>query len=192
MFSGINSMTSSRLRDILNILNTRNTAIYYLIVSSLLFVAFSTDCYGASLCTGRDATLDCLKKHSFELYSENYELFWKILNDAARKANTCKSKQDTAAFLNLVQITRDGELAEFFSENLENLCVSNTKCFFDALLLLEPFDQDRLIYELHNPFSKKTSEITEAFNKYKDNGKYKRVIDLYFQRLKPADNLKTK
>jgi hypothetical protein len=185
-------MKSSRLRNVLNILKTRNTAIYYLLFSSLLFVAFLTDCYGASLCTGRDATLDCLKKHSSELYSENYELFWKILNDAARKANTCKSKQDTAAFLNLVQMPRDGALAEFFRENIENLCVSNAKCFFEALILLEPFDQDRVIYELYNPIFTEPSEITGAFSKYKDNSKYKRVIDLYFQRLKPANNPKNK
>ena len=171
----------------MNILNIRKLAIYYLLLSSLLFVTFLTDCYGAGLCTGREATLDCLKKHSFELYSENYELFWKILNDAARKANTCKSKQDTAAFLNLIQITRDGEVAEYFSENLENLCVSNVKCFWEALVLLEPFDQDRIIYELQNPYFRKTSEITEAFSNYKDNGKYKRIIDLYMQRAEPAE-----
>lgn len=176
----------------MNILNTRNIAINYLLFSSFLFVVFSTNCYGAGLCTGRDATLDCLKKHSFELYSENDELFWKILNDAAGKANTCKNKKDTAAFLNLVQITRDGALAEYFSENLENLCVSNAKCFFEALILLKPFDQDRIIYELYNPTFREPSEITEAFSKYKDNGKYKRVIDLYMQKFKPADNLKDK
>ena len=114
------------------------------------------------------------------------------MNNAAKKANACKSKKDTADFLRIVQITRDGEVTEFFNENIENLCVSNTKCFLEALMLLEPFDQDRIIYELCNPIFKEPSEITQALSKFKTNSKYKKVIDLYMQRLKPSDNLENK
>ncbi|MCJ7783523.1 MAG: hypothetical protein MUP41_06285 [Desulfobacterales bacterium] len=134
--------------------------------------------------------MDCLKKHPSELYSTNTDLFWKILNDAASKANKCNSKNATADFLSLVQITRDGELAEYFSENIENLCVSNIKCFLDALMLLKPLDQDRIIYELYNPIFKEQREVTEALSKYNDNSKYKRVIDLYMQNFRPNNNLK--
>ena len=172
--------------------NTRNKVTHLLLFSMSLFVVFSSSCYGDGLCTGKDETLVCLKKHSHELYSANHELFWKILNNAAKKANTCKTRRDTADFLSIVQITRDGELAEFFNQNIENLCVSNTKCFLEALMLLEPFDQDRIIYEGYNPIFKEPSDITEALSKFKTNSKYKRVIDLYMQRLKPSDNPKTK
>ena len=172
--------------------NTRNKVIYPLLFSMLLFLVFSFNCYGGGLCIGREETLACLKKHSKELYSTNHELFWKIVHNAAKKAKTCENKKDTADFLSIVQITRDGEVAEFFGENIENLCLSNTKCFLEALILLEPFDQDRIIYELYNPIFKKPSEITEALSKFKANSKYKRVIDLYMQRLKPSDNPKTK
>ncbi len=176
----------------MKILNTRNKVIYPLLFSTSLFVVFSSNCYGDGLCTGRGETLVCLKKHSIELYSKNYELFWKILNNAAKKANACENKKDTADFLSIVQITRDGELAEFFNENIENLCVSNTKCFLEALMLLEPFDQDKIIYELCNPTFKKPSEITEVLSKFKTNSKYKRVIDLYMRRFKPSDIPKNK
>jgi hypothetical protein len=171
----------------MNVLNTRNKVIYLLLVSTSLFIVFSSNCYGDGLCTGRDETLVCLKKHSLELYSTNHELFWNILNNAAKKANACQKKKDTADFLSIVQITRDGELAEFFSENIENLCVSNTKCFLEALMLLELFDQDGIIYELCNPIFRKPTEITEALSKFKTNSKYKRVIDLYMQRFQPSD-----
>ena len=149
--------------------NTRNKVIYPLLFSTSLFVVFSSNCYGDGLCTGKDETLVCLKKHSKELYSANHELFWKILNNAAKKAKPCENKKDTADLLSIVQITRDGEVAEFFNENIENLCVSNTKCFLEALMLLEPFDQDRIIYELCNPIFKKPSEISEALSKFKTN-----------------------
>ena len=172
--------------------NTRNKVIYPLLFSMSLFVVFSPNCYGDGLCAGKEETLVCLKKHSKELYSSNHELFWKILNDAAEKANACKNKKDTADLLSIVQITRDGEVAEFFGENIENLCISNTKCFLEALMLLEPFDQDRIIYELYNPIFKKPSEITEALSKFKTDSKYKRVIDLYMQKSKPPDIPKNK
>jgi hypothetical protein len=172
--------------------NTRNKVIYPLLFSTSLFVVFSSNCYGDGLCAGKDEMLVCLKKHSLELYSANHELFGKILNNAAKKANACGNKEDTADFLGIVQITRDGELAEFFNENIENLCVSNTKCFLEALMLLEPFNQDRIIYGLYNPTFREPSEITEAFSKFKENSKYKRVIDLYMQRFRPSDSLKNK
>jgi len=157
-----------------------------------LFVVLSSNCYGDELYTGRDETLVCLKKHPAELYSANHELFWKILNNAAKKANACKNKKDTADFLSIVEITRDGEVAEFFNENMENLCISNANCLLEGLMLLEPFDQDRIIYELCNPIFKKPSEITEALSRFKTDSKYKRVIDLYMQRVKPSDIPQTK
>ena len=176
----------------MKIVNTKNRMIHPLLFSVSLFVFFSSNCYGDGLCTGKDETLICLKKNSSELYSANHQLFWKILNDAGKKGNACGNKKDTADFLSIVQITRDGEVAEFFDENIENLCVSNTKCFLEALMLLEPFDQDRIIYQLYNPIFKEPSEITEALNKFKTNSKYKRVIDLYIQRPKRSDNLNNK
>ncbi len=166
----------------MKILNTRNKVIYPLLFSVTLLAPFPSNSYCDGLCTGRDETLVCLKKNSSELYSANHDLFWKILNNAAKKANACNNKKDTADFLSVVQMTRDGEVAEFFGENIENLCVSNTKCFLEALMLLEPFDQDRIIYELYNPIFKKPSEITKALSRFKTNSRYKRVIDLYMQR----------
>ncbi len=173
-------------------LKTRNSAIYSLLFSMSFLLVFLFNCYGDGLCTGKDETLVCLKRHSKELYSTNHEVFWKILHSAAKEANACKNKNDTADFLSIVQITLDGEVAEFFADNIENLCLSNTKCFLEALMLLEPFDQDRIIYELCHPVFKTPSNITEALTKFKTDSKYKRAIDLYIQRLKSSDNPKTK
>jgi hypothetical protein len=176
----------------MRIVSRKSKLIYPLLFLISLLVAFSSNCYGGGLCTGKDETLVCLKKNSSELYSANHELFWKILHSAAERANACKNKKDTADFLSIVEMTRDGEVAEFFSENIENLCVSNTKCFLEGLMLLEPFDQDRIIYELCNPVFKKPAEITEALGKFKTNNKYKRVIDLYMQKFKPSNIPKNK
>lgn len=169
-------------------MKTNRRAGFCFLFSSFLFIALTSNSYPAQLCVGKDETLDCLRKHSYELYSQNLDLFWKILNKAADKAHKCNNNKTTADFLKLVQIPRDGELAEYYSEHVENLCVSDTKCFLDALLLLNPFDQDRIIHELYNPTFKESSEITDALSKYKKNGKYKRVINLYMKKNKPKDN----
>jgi hypothetical protein len=167
---------------------TYSKKIFCLLFSSFLLFAIVSNAHPAGLCTGENATLDCLKKNSFELYSQNMDLFWSILNKAANEAHKCNNNKSTADFLKLVQITRDGALAEYFSEHIENLCRSNTKCFLDALLLLDPFDQDRLIYELYIPTFTESTEITDALSKYKSNVKYKRIIDLYMKKFKPKDN----
>ena len=116
------------------------------------------------------------------------DLFWSILNKAADKADQCDNSKSTADFLKLVQIPRDGELAEYYSEHIEDLCVSKTKCFLDSLLLLDPFDQDRIIYELYSPTFKESKEISGALSAYKTDEKYKRVINLYMKKVKPKDN----
>jgi len=160
---------------------------FCLLFSSFLLIALASKSYSAQLCTGKNETLDCLKQHSYELYSQNMDLFWSILNKAADKAHQCNNNKSTADFLKLVQIPRDGALAEYYSEHVEDLCVSKTKCFLDSLLLLDPFDQDRIIYELHNPTFKESAEIIDALSKYNKNSKYNRVIDLYMKELKPQE-----
>jgi soluble lytic murein transglycosylase-like protein len=163
-------------------LDSRSKMLTCTLVSSLLFVAISTNSYGAGLCTAKDATLDCLKNNSYELSIKNIDLFWQILDQAASKANKCNDKRATADFLNLIQVSRDGAFAEYYNEHIENLSVSNTRCFLEGLMLLKPFDQDRVIYELYIPTFKEPSEIKSALSKYKNNKKYKRVVDLYMQK----------
>jgi hypothetical protein len=105
-------------------LNSRNRRIYFLMFSMPLLLVFSFNCYGDGRCTGKDEPLVCLKRHSEELYSTNHEVFWKILRSTSKKANACKNKNDMAEFLSIVQITRDGDVAEFFGDNIESLCLS--------------------------------------------------------------------
>lgn len=150
----------------------------------LFIIALPQFAYGNGLCAGENATLQCLKKNSTKLYQENFDLFWTIMNDTSNRAQQCKEQKDVVAFLSLIEIPRDGEVAEYYYENLENLCVNNTKCFLDALMKLSSFDQDRVIYLLVNPLFKNTTEISAALNKYRDEDKYKRVVELYIKTIR--------
>jgi hypothetical protein len=136
---------------------------------------------GNGLCEGSGATLECLKKNSYELYSTNPTLFWKILNQAADKAFRCDEPSDTIRFLELVQMTLDGALYEFYSEKIENLCIAKPKCFLDAMTSLKKEEQAANIKMLRVPLVSDPKEIRRIFENNKKTVKYKRVVDLYFK-----------
>jgi len=157
--------------------------IIYFSISLLIYGVFSSQSYGANLCRGNEATIGCLMEHAKELYSTNNQLFWDILNKASKRAQDCKSRSDVTRFMKIIRIKRDGVFEEYFHEKMENLCVSNTKCFFNALISMTSDDQNKIIDLLLTPLFVDQSNITEAFHKIEGNKKYKRIVDRYQKKL---------
>jgi hypothetical protein len=120
---------------------------------------------GNDLCVGNQATIECLMENAKELYSTNNSLFWDILNKAAIRAQDCESLSDVTRFMRLVRVQRDGAFEEYFHKKVEYLCISNSKCFFDAIASMAADDQTNIAYILLNPLFVDQSKITEVFHK---------------------------
>jgi hypothetical protein len=142
---------------------------------------------GNDLCVGNQATIECLMENAKELYSTNNFLFWDILNKAAMRAEDCESLSDVTRFMRLIQVQRDGAFEEYFHKKVENLCISNSKCFFDAIASMEADDQTKIADMLLNPLFVDQSKITDVFRKNKDVKKYKQIVDIYLERVEGGE-----
>ncbi|PKL52667.1 MAG: hypothetical protein CVV37_00265 [Nitrospira bacterium HGW-Nitrospira-1] len=162
----------------------------------LLFLSFVMVCltysfgnaaetYSKNPCLG-EANLVCLQDNFDKLYRENYPLFWKILHNAATKAQKCDSVEDTATFLRLVKLIRgsqatgSAEFEEYFSQTVEQLCIQKSKCFLDGLLMLDKSTRVLLIDMLRTPLFVDNSKIDRVFLDAKTNKKYRKISDIYF------------
>lgn len=154
---------------------------YLLLLISLLFCAvFAANSSADGLCSGTDATLNCLSKNFEKLYVTNYHGFWDILHKSAKKVQQCRSVSDVVPFLELVRLKSNNvEFNEFFSEKIENMCIKNSKCFFDALAAMKEEDQIEIMSRMRNPLFVDQTSITEAFLKHKNNAKYKKIVEMY-------------
>ncbi len=138
-------------------------------------------CYGNGLCVGKNATLDCLRDNFDSLYSTNYSDFWSLLREAEKKAVSCKSTSDTAAFLKLAHVkNKNAEFNEYLREIIEKLATMNPKCFLDSLSLLDTDNVVDVIALLKNPIFIKKQKIAQVFSENKYIEKYKRIMDIYF------------
>lgn len=157
--------------------------ITYPILSLFICIIFQSASYANGVCSGTSGTLDCLSENFTELYSANYSSFWKILHESASKAQKCETVTDAVHFMRLVHLnSNNAEFNEFFSETIENICIKNDKCFFESLLRLNKSDQNRIIKMLKYPLFIDQSSISETFSKWKNNKKYKKFVDLYFEK----------
>jgi hypothetical protein len=153
-----------------------------LIIIGALSLVVTSRSEGNGLCTEENATLKCLKQHAKELYANNNSLFWDILNRAALRAEKCAPISETAAFMELVRIERDGAFEEFFHKKIEALCISKTDCFFEATAHLSTEDQVTIIDILANPLFFEQTQIAEAVDKKKDDNNFKGLVDIYFEK----------
>ena len=124
--------------------------------------------------------LTYLKDNFSELYNQNHELFWDILNNGAENAKKCSSPTYTRDFLDLVRFFRgSAELGEFFGETVERLCVSNPKCFFDSLIKLNNEAKYKVIDMLLYPVTLQEAQVQGIFEKYKNVEKYRDDIEFF-------------
>lgn len=113
----------------------------------------------------------------------DYNLFFEILEKAKIKATSCKSYIYTANFLELAKYgLTNAEFAEYFGEVIEELLINNPKCFFDSALIVDGASLKNLIYKLQSPITDNDKKIRKTFEKYRMNKKYKKVINLYFNK----------
>lgn len=137
---------------------------------------------GNSLCSGRSANLHCLKDNFPELYSTNYDLFWKILHDATEKLKVHKNTSDIVDFMKLsTVIDGNAEVTEFFSKICEEFCVSNPELCLGALIDLDDQSKKSVLDKLRNPIYLSKTKIDNVFEKNKTIKKYQKIVSLYFK-----------
>ena len=142
----------------------------------------SSICFGSPLCTGKEATLTCLKSNFDELYHTNYHGFFDILYKAEKHAINCKDTSETVAFLELVNYGKqNAEYTEYLREAIENLIQKNPECYFNAVLILDRDTKLYLIDQVRYPLFTEKKEIEHIFTKYKKNERYKEIMDIYFK-----------
>jgi hypothetical protein len=119
---------------------------------SLLFLLFPYTAIGAIDCPESRKNLSYLEKNFNKLYRENYSEFWVILHSSFEEAKSCRSIEKTSKFLGLANVqTGNAEFEQFFSESIENLCLSSPKCFNEASQRLPKAVQERLKEKLNGP-----------------------------------------
>ncbi len=139
----------------------RATAIFMAGIVVLTFGSQTVE--AAAICSGSSANLECLEQHFDELYAQDYERFWAILNKSANEAKQCRSTKKTAEFLGLARIKiRGAEFEEFFAQTTENLCMSSPRCFKRASRLLDKGIQKNLAAMLDNPLFVDREDLHKA------------------------------
>lgn len=154
----------------------------FLLIILLFFSFISTSiACDKKLCEGQNATFMCLKKNFTELYSDNYELFWKILHKAANKLQKSGNISDITDFMELVLIINsNAEVSEYFGEISEKFCVSNPEICLNAMISLDENAKISFIKRLQHPIYLSNEEITQIFLKYKNIERYKEIVEYYF------------
>ncbi|SRR6266568_3142356 len=154
------------------------------ILPAFVWISYVDSSYANNnICTGQNENIECLKMHFEELTKYNNKLYSKILRDSASRANECVSIIDVAGFIGLANINVknfNAEFNEYYGEVVENMVISKTLCFFDALLLLDDKTLKNAIYSLKHPLFVNEKQITDKFKNYKTNKKYSKIINLYF------------
>jgi hypothetical protein len=162
-----------------NVLSVKNLNIYITIL--FICAVLSSQSYADGLCSGNNATLECLSKNFEKLYSANYSLFWDILHKAEKKAQHCNPVSDTVQLMELTHLKSiNAEFNEFLTEKIEVMCVKHDKCFFKALIRLKEGDQLEIIRRMKNPLFAEQAAISDSFSRNKNNKKYRKIVDLYF------------
>ena len=143
----------------------------------------STNKTEAAICIGDNTSLSCLYNNFDSLYENDYARFWNIINSKELEARKCIRVDHAVEFLNLVTIkTNNIEFIEYLSQAIEKLLLSNHMCFFNAALKLEPETRTLLIEKLKHPLFHDQKEIDKIFDNAKNNKKYKRLSNQYFNR----------
>ena len=155
-----------------------------LILTMILLFACNYSVFAGdkSLCVGENATLSCLKEKFTDLYSKQYEQFWNILHDAAKRFQNHDKLSHVAAFMELAPIIEgNAEVTEYFSEISEKFYISNPEICLNALISLDEKSRRSFMDKLRQPIYLYKTEISKAFLKYRDVEKYKDIIDHYFE-----------
>lgn len=135
------------------------------------------------LCSGKEATISCLKENFDELYEKSYIQFQIIIGFAENKAASCTSVDDTAAYLDLAPKTKGNlEVEEYFREFVETKFVRpNPECLLNAVLKVSDDARKVILADyLRNPFAIKKEEVDKALSPFRAHEKFGGMLKLYF------------
>ena len=125
--------------------------------------------------------LGYLQRNFKQLYSSNYNQFWKILREASVSASECKATADTTRFLELARIdNNNAEFNEFFNEEIEHLAIRRTECFLSALHSADKETQTGVLKRLQHPLFVESTDLSRALKPF-EQGKYSGLVNLYIK-----------
>jgi len=133
-------------------------------------------------CSGKNATLECLKENFKDVYEDQYFNFLMIINKAEVEALKCDSSEKTAAYLDIAsKIGKNREVEEGFKDFVESKFLKEkTACLLDALLLTDDNVKDILLGNyLKKPIILPKSEVDSILSKYVEQEKYKELLQRY-------------
>ena len=135
-------------------------AILLLFVSGLPLNVEACD-YG---CPNSANELQCVIRFYPEIYQENPEYFWKVLNRSRDSALSCSSLKVTTDFLRIVRLSNSGaDLEEFVSKGIETLCAKQPVCFKRAMSMLDEKSRRNIKMKLEKPLYFETGEIFACY-----------------------------
>lgn len=149
--------------------------VFVVLISSNCSYALSNDCNNDSL--------TCIYNNFEELYNNDYNRFWRILNEHVNKVKNCNKISDVVDFMKLSKLkTNNAEFTEFLNQQLEELCVSNKSCFMMSLAEMDTKTVRIIINKLKHPMFVDKSEINKVFKTERSNIQYKRLTEQYFSK----------
>ncbi len=133
----------------------------------------------ARLCAGREATLDCLSAHFYELFGKDEDRFWTLLHTVRRRALRCQDVAYTAKYLNLIQLA-DASIKDDFNEAVLEY-IRKPKCLLEAVLRVDEESRRRIAIVLRSgsdayDFDASPVVIRRAFGRYKEDPKYREFL----------------
>lgn len=153
-------------RELSQLIEVASKMVYFrtiilLLVSGLPLNVGACD-YG---CANSANELECVLQFYPDIYIENPEYFWKVLNLSRDNAFSCSSLKVTTDFLRIVRLPNFGaDLEEFVSEGIETLCVNQPVCFKQAMSILDENTQRSIKIKLENPLYLESSKISACYH----------------------------
>jgi hypothetical protein len=142
---------------------TRSHAAFASVIVAVTCAATPLSTPAKELCSGAEATPRCLMAHRDALYASNYERFWAIANEVARRARRCDDLGRTADFLRMAsERSRNAEFEEFLAREVEGLCLESAPCFKAASARLDAKARASLAHMLAAPVFQEKKALERA------------------------------
>jgi hypothetical protein len=146
-----------RTLSILNVVLSAVVAIPMLIGSASRPHSWAEECFSDR------APLQCLQRSFGKPYADQYDAFWAILREGARRAERCSPVSDAAEFLALGRLpSSNAEFNEFLAKHVERMCVRAPQCFRESFKLLDQRASESIRRMLRSPVFEERVAIDAA------------------------------
>lgn len=161
------------------------TPLFYLIryprFFLLILLFHSSFAFPASSTCPEVSDYACLVKNSMQVYQEDHEQWWKIYHHTAAKAKKCENFDDVTLFLRLWSGSTDGEMAEGFAIDTEEILINNHRCFFEGTLGL-PKQEMAVLITRFCPLTEPEPIVT-ALKQAMKNARYRSIAAQLLQQI---------